>query len=147
MKKNILSYSSILLIIATSLVTSSFAQSNKDKPGKINKQSATPQQIKANQQETNQFIQQLMSDKMVDQVKGFVVEKKQNLLYINGQQQTSEIANKYLPTIKQDAIRVQVFSLQDRINMHPGSSLIQVLTPVTFSSPCVDYGPKGKDGC
>ncbi len=88
----------------------------------------------------------MVGDHLISEFQGFVVEKKQNKLYINGKQQTNEIAGKYLTGIKQEDISVQVFSFQDRLKMHPATNLIQILAPATFSSPCVDTHPK-KSGC
>ena len=147
MKKNAISRSIKIAsaIIACSICsfTISFAQVMKEKPGKVSLQE---QVSNANQQETNQFIQRLMDDRLVDEGKGFVVEKKQNKLYLNGQQQTVEISNKYLSTIKQEQIRVVVYSLQERLRMHPEINIMQILAPISFSSPCVDNKP-AKPGC
>lgn len=147
MKRNIPNYSRVvavmLIVISCSVATSSFAQSNKIAMAKPVAKKA----VVAKGQDANQFIQQMMNDGLIDQVKGFVVEKKQNKLYIDGQLQTPEIADKYLRLVKEETVRIQVFSLQQRFNMHPTSNILQILTPVSFSSGCVDYGPKGKKGC
>jgi hypothetical protein len=96
--------------------------------------------------EENLLVQRLIDDKLIDQVKGFVVEKQQNKLFINGELQTDDVAGKYLLGIKKAAMRMQVFSLQERIKQHPGSDFIQLILPFTFESPCVDKRPV-KDGC
>jgi len=134
----------IALFCVLFISVASYAQPAKDKQGKV---MAT--NLSANQQETNKLIQQLMDDRLIDQVKGFVIEKKQNRLYIDGQQQPVEISNKYLAAVKQAIIRVQVFSLQERLRQHPESNLYQIITPITLSSGCVDYTPakRGKEGC
>ncbi|MES2704021.1 MAG: M56 family metallopeptidase [Bacteroidota bacterium] len=96
--------------------------------------------------EESKLVSRLIGAGLVDQVKGFVVEKRQEKLYINGQLQADDIAGKYLPGLTKDAMRVQVFSFGERLMMHPDASFIQVLFPVQTSSGCVDYGAK-KPGC
>jgi hypothetical protein len=91
-------------------------------------------------------MNRLMTDKLVDQFKGFVVEKKQNQLYINGQLMADQIAAKYLVDLKKELIRIQIFSFQERTRMHPDASFIQLLLPATFSSGCIDTRPV-KEGC
>ena len=102
--------------------------------------------VQDNDTEENRLIKRMMADGLVDQVKGFVVEKMHDKLYINGQQQPTEIAEKYLSTLKSENIRVQVYSFTERLKMHPDASFIQILFPVQFSAGCVDYQPK-KPGC
>ncbi len=96
--------------------------------------------------EENTLMYRLMTDKLVDQFKGFVVEKKQNQLYINGQLMTDQIAAKYLVDLKKELIRIQIFSFEERTRMHPNASFIQLLLPATFSSGCIDTRPV-KEGC
>ncbi len=99
-----------------------------------------------NQSDETWLIEQLMNDRLIDQVKGFIVERQQNKLFINGQEQPGEIANKYLQAIKKENMRVQVYPFIERLNQHPDGNFIQILFPVQFSSPCVDYG-EPKEGC
>jgi beta-lactamase regulating signal transducer with metallopeptidase domain len=100
-----------------------------------------------NVSEENVLVGRLLEARLVDQVKGFVVEKKQNKLYVNGMLQKDEIAAKYLLNLNKEVIRVQVFSMDERMRMHPDASFIQILLPATFSSPCVDTRPAKKDDC
>ncbi len=90
------------------------------------------------------LVGRLLEDKLVDQVKGFVVEKRQDGLYINGLLHND--AGKYLNGLKKETMRVQVFSMEQRMRMHPDASFIQILLPATFSSGCIDTRPK-KEGC
>jgi bla regulator protein blaR1 len=157
MKNNSFSYSKtvaailIMTIIICSVVwlTPSFAHAKKDRP--VEKTTALSKPVQkgvfiANNQEETQLVKQLIDGHLVDEAKGFVVEKKQNRLYINGQLQTVEIANKYLQTIKGQAIRVEVYPLQERIRRHPEAGFLQIMIPIQSSSSCVDYQPK-KPGC
>jgi len=119
----------------------------KQAPGKTAK--AVPvadESAAANIGDEQQLVQLLLNDKVVDEITGFVVEKKQDKLFIDGKQQSDELANKYLSSIKKQELRVQVFSLAERLKMHPDGGLIKNLMPVSFSSGCVDYQPK-KPGC
>jgi len=130
--------------------SSSFAKTKKDKPAKATTAAAPAQQeapVGAATEEANQLVQQLIGDKVVDESKGFLVEKKQNLLFINGMQQPDKIANKYLLNIKQTDIRVRVFSFAERLQMHPGAGIMELIMPVMFSAGCVDYTPPKKPGC
>ena len=114
--------------------TPSFAQSKIDKQSKI---SLTDEGL---------LVKRLSEAHLIDEINGFVIEKKQNMLYINGQKQTNEIAAQYLASIIQEQIRVEVYSFRERVRQHPQSSILQVLLPVTLSSPCVDTKPV-KPGC
>ena len=98
-------------------------------------------------QETSQLIQRMIDDRLVDENQGFLIEKNQDKLFINGKAQSSEIASKYLSTIKQKDIRVRVYPFGERLMQHPGAGLIQVLAPVNSSSDCVDFGQADKSGC
>ena len=157
MKNNPFSYSRIVaaIFMITAITCSvvwlspAFAQDKKGNPDKATATPSTPIQkepLKVNDQGENQLIQQLLNDHLIDEIKGFIVERKQNKLYINGQQQTDEIANKYLSPIKQEVIRVEVFSFMERLKRHPESGILELIAPITFSSPCVKYTPK-KPGC
>lgn len=117
------------------------------KPVPAIKEPAIPQPALADQPEEKTLVDRLLTDRMVDQVKGFTVEKRANRLYINGLLISDEVAAKYLSGINKEEIRVKVFSLDDRMRMHPDASFIQLLLPATFSSPCIDTRPKKKDGC
>lgn len=161
MKKNPFSYSrmvaAIVIIVSitcsTIWLTPSFATTKKAKPVKVavvatekniqeTKTASEPPQD--NDTEENKLVKRMIGDGLLNQVKGFVLEKKDNKLYIDGQQQTDEVAQKYLPMVKQETIRVQVFSFTERLKLHPEASFIDVLLPVSFSSPCVEYK---KPGC
>ena len=156
MKKTPFSYSRMIAaILIFAAITSSiawlkpsFAHTSKDKNDKTITPIAAAQKapLMENQSEENQLISRLIGDGLISQVKGFLVEKQKNKLYINGQEQTDEIARKYLSLIKQEVIRVQVFSFEERLQQHPDASFIQLILPVSLSSPCVAYTPK-KDSC
>ena len=156
MKKNPFSYSRMIAAIlifaaitcSVAVLTPSFAKTKKDKP---KENAVTPKTVQKDipqpgQSEESILINKMIGDGLLDQIKGFTVEKMQNKLYINGHEQTAKIANKYLPMIKQDVMRVQVYSFPERLQQHPDESFIQILLPVSLSSPCVDYKPR-KDTC
>jgi hypothetical protein len=102
--------------------------------------------FKSNDPEESQLVDRLINDHMIDQVKGFLVEKKQDKLFIDGKQQSNEIATKYLSSLKQDVIRVEVYPFMKRLQMHPDADLLQLITPVSTSSPCIQSTAK-KPGC
>ena len=149
-KKSRFSYSRMVaaLIIVSSIACSvawinpKFSHTEKEKPQDAaqNAGSAT------NTSEESQLIQQLEADGRIDEVKGFLVEKSKDILFIDGKQLPDNIAAKYLSAIKKTEIRVQVYPFMERLKMHPDASFIQVLLPVMMSSPCVDNKPK-KPGC
>ncbi len=87
------------------------------------------------------LMRSLVDDGVVDQVKGFIVEKNLEKLYINGRLQPTDITEKYLKNITDKYIRIQVHSFSERLQMHPDASLLQLILPVTSSSPCVDKKP------
>ncbi len=95
----------------------------------------------APQTDETRLANSLMADGVVDQMKGFVVEKNLDKLYINGALQAADITDKYLKNITQKYIRLQVHSFSERLQMHPEASLQQLILPVTNSSPCVDKKP------
>ncbi len=99
-----------------------------------------------NDTEENKLAKHMIADGLVDQVKGFVVEKVHDKLYVDGKELPTAVAAKYLSGLKQENIRVQVFSFGERLKMHPGSGFIEILLPVSFQSGCVQYEPK-KPGC
>ncbi len=135
----------ITAAITCSLIwlTPTLAQTGKGNRGKTTAPAAAVQKM---QTEENELIDRLMGDGLINQVRGFIVEKKQNKLYIDGQEQTPKIAGKYLAGITKEEIRVQVYSFSERLQQHPDESFIQILLPVTLESPCVDYKPK-RDTC
>lgn len=156
MKKNAFSYSQmaaaivITLTIACSVawLSPSFALPKHEKDLKA--ATITKTQMKSdngnNQQESTQLMLQLLHDRLVDENKGFIVERKQNTLIINGEPQTEAISNRYLNAIKQQTLRIQVFSLQERLRLHPESGILQMVAPVMFTSPCIDNSA-AKPGC
>ena len=149
-KSRVVAISLIIAAIAgyIALFSPAFAGEKKDKSNvKPNDQSSVlKDSINATLPEENQLVNRLINDGIVDQVKGFIVEKRQNKLFINGVQQPDEIASKYLAALTKDVIRVEVFSFMERLNQHPDASLIQLILPVSLSSPCVKYTPR-KDTC
>lgn len=98
------------------------------------------------QTEENQLVGRLLNDQLIDEIKGFTIDKKQNDLFINGEKQPEAVAEKYLSGLSQENISVQVYPFMERLNMHPKSSFIQIMFPVSFSSPCVKTTKK-KPGC
>lgn len=96
--------------------------------------------------EEMQLVQRMESDGLISQVNGFIVEKKKNLLFINGKQLPANIAGKYTASVRKEDMTVQLYPFMERLRQHPNSGFIQVLMPVMFSSPCVDTKPK-KPGC
>jgi beta-lactamase regulating signal transducer with metallopeptidase domain len=93
------------------------------------------------------LVDRLLAGKMVDQVKGFVVEKRKNSLYINGVLVDENVAAKYLQNLEKEWIRVQVRTFEERMRMHPDADFLQILLPSTFESPCVDKRAAKKEGC
>jgi beta-lactamase regulating signal transducer with metallopeptidase domain len=148
MKKNPFSYSrtaaAVLIIagisLATAWVSPTLAHPGDSKPGTAKEAAA-----QNGADEETRLVQQLMKDGMVDEVKGFTVEKIQDKLFINGKEQSSKVAAKYLDGLLSDELRVQVFSLSERFRMHPDAGLMQNLMPASFSSPCVQKS--SKPGC
>lgn len=117
-------------------------QANINKPASVNETDA----VTVTETDESKLINQMLGDGVIDQVKGFVVEKMQDKLYVNGQLQSEEVTRKYLQPLKQEYIRVEVFPFMERLNRHPDAGFMQILLPVMFSSGCVDYTPK-KPGC
>ena len=129
MKKNPLGYIRMvaaILVVLVLGVTTSFAQT---------------------QSEESKLINRMMNDGLIDQVKGFLVEKKQHDLYIDGKQQTADVAGKYLASIEKENISVWVKPIQERLKDHQGTSLNTILFPVSFNSGCVQSTGKKKKGC
>lgn len=153
MKKKHLRYSrimcSILAIagITTGLVTTTLGRTEKNKTEKpLYTSAATPKNtIPANYSEENALMAQLIKDGLINEFKGFVVEKRNHKLIINGHEQNAEIAEKYLPETTKEVMRIQVAPFTDRQQQYPDATLIQLLSPSTFSSPCVNYNPDA--GC
>ena len=96
--------------------------------------------------EERQLINLLENDGLISQITGFIVEKNQNKLFVNGVQLPNNIASKYIANIKKDEIRVEVFPFMERLRQHPDAGILQLLLPVMLSSPCVDNKTK-KPGC
>lgn len=156
MKKTSFSYSrtaAAVLIIASIACTVIWMPPafGKIKKGEENKSTDTqrpPAQnsaINVNQSQENILVYRMINDGIIDEVKGFVVEKRGNALFINGKQQADEMAKKYLSALTKENMRIEVFSFIERLNQHPDGNFIQLLFPVSNSSSCVDYKPK--EGC
>jgi len=94
-----------------------------------------------------QLVQQLEHDGLINQLKGFVVEKNQHMLFIDGSLIADNIASKYIATLTKDQIWIQVYPFAERLKQHPNAGFLQNLLPVMLTSPCVDYKPKKKPGC
>ncbi|NDC43143.1 MAG: hypothetical protein EBZ77_16610 [Chitinophagia bacterium] len=91
-------------------------------------------------------VKLLIHDKVVDEAKGFVIEKKNNQLLVNGKALAAPTAAKYLPLIPQATFKYQVYSFGQRLQMHPNTSVMEMIAPVMFSSPCIAKTPSGP-GC
>lgn len=152
MKKNPFSYSRmvaailIISVISCSVVwlTPSFAN-KKDKPVVTENTARTKAVLDENQEEMK-LVRMLSDDHLIDESKGFTLERKGDKLYIDYKLQTAQIASKYLPAISKKELRVEVYPFKERVKQHPGASLLQLSAPVILSSPCVDYKPQ-KEGC
>jgi bla regulator protein BlaR1 len=153
LKKNPFSYSrttaailTITLIVFTaSLVSHSFAMIKKDiveTPLSIN----SAGNKKPMNDENLRLIAQLSNDHLIDEAKGFIIEKKDGKLFIDNKALPDARAAQYLAPITKKELRIQVYPLQERIRRHPGSSLLQLAAPVQLSAPCVDYSTP-KEGC
>lgn len=94
----------------------------------------------------NVLVNRLLQAGVVDQVKGFLVERHFKELYINRQLLPADVSAGYLQGLSKDIIRVQVFPMEERMRMHPEADFIELLLPFTFESPCVDNSSK-KEGC
>ncbi len=140
----------VISAIACSIawIRPSFSYPEKDKAPQVGTNSEPVKHVDstANISEETQLVRQLESDGRINQITGFVVEKRQNMLFINGRQVPDDIAGKYISGMKKDIVRVQVYSLMKRQMLHPEASFIQLLLPVMLSSPCVDYKQK-EPGC
>lgn len=106
---------------------------------------AKPAEI--NEQEV--LAKRLMADKLVNEATGFLVERNQQELLINGKALQASAATRYLNGLKQPYMRIQVHSLEERIKMHPDANMMQLIFPETFQSGCIDNGPQSgkKEGC
>lgn len=147
MKKNPFSYSKMvatifmLAIIAGAAIwfTPSFAGSKE-------KTAAAPASPRSVATEEQQLVSMLSADHLVDEIKGFVVQRNNDDLFIDGKRQPQAIANKYLSGLQKEQIRIVVLPFKQRLQNHPGSSIMQLIMPMTFSSPCVDTNTS-KPGC
>ena len=150
MKKTQLRYGRItgsILIIAsiiTGLSTTTLGRTEKDRTGYTSAE-VPKNTAPSNYSEENALMAQLIRDGLINEFKGFIVEKRSSKLIINGQVQSAEVAEKYLQTTTKEVMRIQVASFTERQQQHPNATLIQVLSPSTFSSPCVNYNPDS--GC
>lgn len=106
----------------------------------------SPKPITAGEAEANRLIYALLSDHLIDEGKGFTVERRKENLILNGEKQSVEIAKKYLENIKEENIWVQVLPYAERLMKHPGTNTLQLMIPVNLSSPCASYSV-GKEGC
>ena len=156
MKKNPFSYSRMIAaILIISAIACSVAwlapafapsgKSNMNVATAIPLSSVPQQPVSAEDQETTDLVQRLAKDHLVDESKGYIVEKRQNALYLNNKQQPDDIAHKYLSGLKQEAIYIKVLSFSDRLMKHPDASILQIASPVLMNSGCVDRGKK--PGC
>lgn len=134
----------VLISIAASQASYSFAMiRNEFIGGSLVPGSAEPAETAS---EELRLVAQLRDDHLIDEAKGFVIERKGNLLLIDYKALPASIARKYLAPLTKKEVYIQVYPLQERIRRHPGSSLLQLAAPVQLSSPCVDYS-RPKDDC
>ena len=156
MKKNPLSYSrmvaAIVIIFAITCsiawLAPTFAPNNKSNSPLVSAtdESGTGMDTVVVSEE-NQLVHQLENDGLISQINGFLVEKNQNRLFIDGKKLPDNIARKYISKLKQEYIRVEVYSFIERLKMHPDASFMQILLPIMLSSPCVDTHKVKKPGC
>ena len=151
MKKHSIQIRFYTLLVLLLSITFSNAQNKIQSPQMVKKTSpqasATVQQKPmTDQQETDQFINRLIADHLVNEANGFTVVKNQNTLLINGQKQTNDVAKKYLATIKQEEISVTVYPFTERLIHHPDAGIMQILQPIKFEAPCI-VNTKKKPGC
>lgn len=152
MKKNPFSYSRmvaailIITVISCSVVwlTPSFA--NKKDKSIVTEIPARNKLVPEENQEERKLVRMLSDDHLIDDAKGFTVERKADKLYIDYKLQPEETSSKYLRAISKKKLRVEVYPVKERVKMHPGANLLQISVPVILSSPCVDYKPQ-KEGC
>jgi hypothetical protein len=141
---------SVTIICVAAWMTPSFARATgeEERGAAPSDKAMEKNNATAAQRETDQLIQRMLRDGIIDETKGFVVEKKHGNLFINGQLQAADLTARYLNSTKQEQIRVQVYPFKDRVRMHPDASLLQLALPATLSSPCINNSsaPK-KDGC
>lgn len=135
----------VLIIFTASRVSHSFAMVKSEFTGGPLLSGNTIDPAAANSEELL-LVTQLRNDHLVDEAKGFIIEKKNDQLFIDYKVLPEHKARKYLALIKKKEMSIQVYPLQERIRRHPGSSLLQLSAPVQLSSPCVDYTPP-KEGC
>lgn len=148
MKKNQFSYSRMAAAIAIVCATAWPGPSSAWPEKGTHQEAGTTGDANTatNTSEENQLILALEKDGLIDQIKGFLVEKKQRTLFVNGKQLPDNLAGKYIAALKKEEIRVQIYPIAERLKQHPNASLLQILLPVSLSSPCVDKKPK-KEGC
>ncbi|MBL7712122.1 MAG: M56 family metallopeptidase [Chitinophagaceae bacterium] len=91
------------------------------------------------------LVAQLRDDRLIDEAKGFVIERKGDLLLVDYKALPASLARKYLAPLRKKEMHIQVYPLQERIKRHPGSSLLQLAAPIQLSSPCVDYSVPKED--
>ena len=99
----------------------------------------------APQTEESQLVNRLIADHVLDETKGFLFEKIQDRLFVDGHELPPETAHKYLTGISKDRMRVEVHPFLQRMVEHPSSGLIQIAAPIEFSSPCVQTS--ARPGC
>ncbi|MES2628526.1 MAG: M56 family metallopeptidase [Bacteroidota bacterium] len=154
MKKNTFTYSRVLAVItvvgalACSVIwiAPSFAGSPDAKTAAVTTVNDDVarylKEKKTRETEQKQLADRLIADGMVNAGKGFVVEKKAGYLFINGNLQPSEIADKYMPIITESscyiAVNVNNYWYRDLDNNEIGTK--KFLPKAMFAT------PKG-DGC
>lgn len=157
MKKNPLSYSRMaaaVLMLATMTcsvvwLTPTFARTVKNKPAKTAPPTlATSGEMPAarNIQEENTLLERLAKDKLIDELKGFAVAKRQQNLFINGEKQSDEMARKYLNGIQQADLDIIVapFKEWQQRQIKSGNFLLQ--NNFFYPSKGSDYKSR-RDGC
>lgn len=143
MKKNPFSYSrmiaAILIVSAITCsiawVAPSFDLFKKEKPAEppISQQHdlVPTNEEKIKRAEETQLINQLIADKLIVSKDGYIVDKRIGLLFINGQQQTGDVAAKYLPMVNQVTFRI-VQDPEGKKQENPTLNFLQLLPPQMF---------------
>lgn len=127
-------------------ISPSFGRHGKDKEQKKTNEPVTEKKMVTLVSDESLLVHRLEADGLLNEIKGFLVEKRQDALFINGDQLPADVAAKYITGIKKEWVRVQVFPIEERQRLHPDQGFLQLVLPVLLSSPCVDTVTK-RDGC
>lgn len=96
--------------------------------------------------EEGRLVSAMANDGVINEAEGYVVEVKENNLYVNNKQVAERTAAKYLKDLKKKELRIEVHPFSRRLLEHPDAQFIQVALPVLMSSPCV-VSKLSRPGC